>query len=196
MDENHYIANFQAQFPFLTEKDLADLEAISQVKNYSNKETIIEIGSKATSLFFILEGMVRGYALEDSGEERTVFIRPTKTFFTAPALISEQGQSNYCFEAIQETILLEIPFLSFDDLTNKSIGIARLHIEALRENVLTLVFRVEMLAGKSPEERYDIMMARNPIFFQKALYKDIANYLGMTPNSLSRIVKRKRSNRN
>lgn len=181
------------QFPFLSEGDLEDLSAKTRVVVYSNKSSIINIGEQCTKLFFILEGMVRGYNFDENGEERTMFIRPTRTFFTAPRLIENAGRSEYCFEAIQEIQIMEIDFTDFVELSNKSIGVAKLYIEALRENVLTLISRVEMLAGKSPEERYELMLAQNPVFFQKALYKDIANYLGMTPNSLSRIIKRKRT---
>lgn len=45
---------------------------------------------------------------------------------------------------------------------------------------------------EAEEERYDALLARSPGFFQKAFLKHIANYLGMTPGSLSTIMKRKK----
>ena len=95
-----------------------------------------------------------------------------------------------------QTKVLEFPFLDFIQLSEEKLPYARILLEALKENVSTLVWRVEMLAGKSPEERYEILLKHRPQFFQKAYHKHIANYLGMTPNSLSRIIKRKKEAKN
>ena len=65
-------------------------------------------------------------------------------------------------------------------------------IAGLQENIQTLVFRVESLIDKLPEERYEELLERSPQFFQTAFNKHIANYLGITPNSLSRIIKRRK----
>ena len=72
----------------------------------------------------------------------------------------------------------------------QNLNLSRLYIEGLKENVFTLLFRIEILASKSPAERYEALIKHHPQFFQKTYHKHIANYLGITPNSLSRIIKR------
>jgi len=52
------------------------------------------------------------------------------------------------------------------------------------------------LIDKMPEKRYEQLIETHPQFFQKAYNKHIANYLGITSVSLSRIIKRKLENRN
>ncbi len=72
-------------------------------------------------------------------------------------------------------------------------NINRLYIAALQENIQTLVGRVEALIDQSPAERYEELLNRSPQFFQRAFHKHIANYLGITPVSLSRIINRRKS---
>ena len=48
-----------------------------------------------------------------------------------------------------------------------------------------------MMIDKSPEERYEELLQQSPQFFQTAFNKHIANYLGITAVSLSRIIRRK-----
>lgn len=182
------------QFPFLSDEDLDQLLKMGKHIKFKNKEFIHSLSGDTIPLYFILKGMVRGYFIEKNGDERTLFIRPTRTFFTSPELLKKEKESKFTFEAVSDTELLEFSFTQFEALTNSQLPFARLYIEALKENTLTLIGRVEMLAGRTPEERYDTLIKSRPAFFENVSLKHIANYLGITPNSLSRIIKRKKKN--
>lgn len=181
------------QFPFLSTPDIEILLKIATLKSYKNKQTILRVGQIPNIIGFLSTGMIRGYHIDEEGEEKTVFLRPTHTFFSTPETIQGMQPSKYTYEAIGETEVVEFSFAKFEQLTFTNLAIARLFTEGLKETVLTLVFRVEMLASMTPEERYDALLKQHPQFFQKAYNKYIANYLGITPNSLSRIIKRKKS---
>jgi CRP-like cAMP-binding protein len=183
-------AIFKKQFPFLTENSIELLMAIGKYNKFKNKETVIRFKQKTDTISFVLEGMVRGFYLDEMGEEKTVFLRPTLTFFAPPETIDGQKPSKYTYEAVGSTEMFCLPFTEFEKLTKTDLGLAQLFIEGLKETTLTLVFRVETLVGKMPEERYLALLEQYPQFFQKAYNKHIANYLGITPNSLSRIIKR------
>jgi CRP-like cAMP-binding protein len=182
-------------FPFLAESDIDLLLEIGTHCTLKNKETIHSLHGKTTPLYFIIKGMVRGYIIEENGEERTLFIRPTHTFFASPEQLKKEGKTKFTFEAINETELLKIPFDKFQELVETKLPFARLYVEALKETVLTLIGRIEMLATKTPEERYEDLILNHSSFFQNTSRKHIANYLGITPNSLSRIIKRRKEDK-
>lgn len=182
----------QEAFPFLTNADLDLLLVGSRQLVLGHKESISHEGDRITSLYYIVEGMIRGYFISETGEERTIIIRPTKTFGAPPGILSGATHSKYSLESIQETKLIEIPIDRFMKLAETNLGVCRLYNEILRENLQTVFFRVELLAGMSPEERYETLMKERPELFQKSYHKYVANYLGITPNSLSRIIKRKK----
>lgn len=179
-------------YPFLTEADAQLLSELGRYRVLKNKEQIISRGELTYTTFFILNGMMRGYFINVKGEEKNIFLRPEHTITGAPDCLFEHVSTRYTFEAILETELLVFDQRKLLELAPKHPNINRLYIAALQENIQTLVGRVEALIDKSPAERYEELLKRSPQFFQRAFHKHIANYLGITPVSLSRIINRRK----
>ena len=179
-------------YPFLGKNDLALLQEHGRQQNFANKAAIIQAGSFQPEVFFILSGMVRGFFINEKGEEKNIFLRPEHTMTGPPDCLFEQQPTKYTFEAILETELIFWSFDSLQQLSGTHPNIAKLYIAGLTENLQTLLFRVESLVNMRPEERYEALVERSPQFFQTAFNKHIANYLGITAVSLSRIIKRKK----
>lgn len=180
------------QFSFLSKEDIDDLMHIGTYKKLKNKEVFIKEGDFTPVIIYILKGAIRGYLIEKNGEEKNMFLKASTTFIAAPDCLFDQKPSKYYFQSVQESSILYFQAKEFDTLVKSNLNISQLYIEGLKETIQTMIFRVEMLAGMSPEERYEALMERNPSIFQIALNKHVANYLGITPNSLSRIIKRKK----
>lgn len=193
MDSQSFQHHLLKTFNFLRQEDLDLLWPFCQMNTLKAKEELRKAGDPANEIYFIRSGSVRGYLLLPSGEERTLFIRGQSKFFGPPEVLSAEAKSALIVETIQASEVLVVNFPGFEQLTHTNLALSRLFIEALKENTLALVFRVKMLAGKSPGERYDILMAEYPELFEEAQHQYIANYLGITPNSLSRIIRRRAS---
>ncbi|MFK7772840.1 MAG: Crp/Fnr family transcriptional regulator [Saprospiraceae bacterium] len=181
----------KSTYPFLTNDDIKALLEISEIRVCHNKEVLIRSGQNIQKSFFILKGMIRGYYINKKGDEKNIFLRPEHTISGAPECIFNNKPTKYTFESILETELL---VFRFDEL--KMLGLSRpnlikVNFEALQESILTLISRVESLIDLTPEERYEALLERSPQFFKTAFNKHIANYLGITAVSLSRIIKRR-----
>ncbi len=179
-------------YPFLKPKDLDILLSISQYQVLKNKVPLIQAGTSTQKCFFILSGMMRGYYINRKGEEINIFLRPECTVSGPPDDIFNKAETKYTFESILESHLLVFEYATFQNASEQNPNITKMYFAALQENLQTLIFRVESLVDKSPEERYEDLLNRSPQFFQTAFNKHIANYLGITPNSLSRILKRRK----
>lgn len=179
-------------FPFMEMNDILTLLEVAKYEKFNNKAVIIQPGQFAPNFYFILKGTVRAYFIEDSGVEKNIFLKPEFNFIGSPNSLFEDLPAKNTFEAVQATSLLIFPKSKFLQLVETNSAINKMYITVLVENVQTLIFRVEMLATMTPEERYQALLERSPILFQKAFNKHIANYLGITPNSLSRIIKRRK----
>ncbi|HAS44697.1 MAG TPA: hypothetical protein DCS93_29735 [Microscillaceae bacterium] len=191
MTKEEIIAIMANTFPFLTTPELDQLWLLGEYRKCANREIIINKGERSNRTFFILKGMVRGYIYTQKGEEKNLFLRPEHTLTGAPDTMFEGVATKYTFEAILETHLLLFHFPQMEQLSSEMLNVARIYIEGLKENLQTLLFRVESLVYMTPEERYEALLKRSPQFFQTAFNKHIANYLGITPVSLSRIIKRR-----
>lgn len=170
-------------------KELEEAIVKSKFIKFFNKGTLlIEEGKRSTECFFILKGCVRRYYIKD-GVEKTI------EFYTEEQAIpsnvsSEKNASNYFLECVEDIVAavsnpeLEADmyrkFPSLESLTrvmNEAIMVK--YVEAFDE------FKMS-----SPEERYLNFIKTRPDLIQRAPQHQIASYLGIKPESLSRIRKR------
>ena len=103
----------------------------------------------------------------------------------------EDRMSSYTIEVIGECHLLVFNYEELEALMQNNFPITKMMLSSYQEIIQTLIYRVESFINKDPESRYEELLDRHPQFFQKAYHKHIANYLGITSVSLSRIIKRK-----
>lgn len=183
-------------FPFLQPNEIEQFLNICELIKVKNKTLLIKGGDLNAKSFFILEGLIRGYFTNEKGVEKNIFLRPERTLTGDPNSLFHNLPAKYTFEAVGECTLLEINLKDLRTLIETFPKFSRIYISSLQEVVSTLIFRVESLIDKMPEKRYEQLIETHPQFFQKAYNKHIANYLGITSVSLSRIIKRKLDNRN
>lgn len=69
----------------------------------------------------------------------------------------------------------------------------QLYLNILKDTIVRLTYRVETLTTMDPEERYLDLLRLNPKFLENTYSKHVANYLGITPVSLYRIMKKIKS---
>lgn len=177
-------------FPFLSSKDFDLLLSICEYKSYPGKTIILKSGKVSEMAFLILEGSVRGYVVNESGIEKNILLRSKGIFVAdADAIFGNQPQK-LNIESLDQTRILMFSILDFEELANKNIGIQHLYIASLKESVLRLTYRVNSLITMTADERYIDLLHKNPQFLKDAYDKYVANYLGITAVTFSRIKKK------
>ncbi len=179
-----------SKFPFLTEDDLKSLDEISYTQSYGKREIIIEAYKYSSDFIFTLNGIIRGYYIEESGEEKNVFLVNDDMFFGGPECILHEQPSNYIFETVTDTSLIVFDFKKLEKLAGENENIFRFYSEAFKSIMHFFILRLDNLTSSSPEERFIKLQKTRPLLLQNAKSKLIANFLGISPNSLSRIKSR------
>lgn len=165
-------------YPFLEEKDIDGLLEISTYRTFKNKEALISTGQYSSLLFFILKGMVRGFFINEKGEEKNVFLRPEHTVAGAPDSLFAQSPTKYTFETVADTDLLLYTYEDFMQLGFENPHIMKMLITSYQEIIQTLIYRVESMIDKAPEERYESLLERSPQFFEQAYQKTCSQLSG------------------
>ena len=181
---------FEKMFPTIPKNDLKAFLSICTYKKCKNKEKIIEKESTIRNFAFIISGVVRGYVLDKNGVEKNLYLRKEGWFLGTHDHLFKAQPTKYTYESISKA---EILLFNLDELqaickTNPSLN--ELYTWGLRDTIYTISNRIESLICLSPEERYEELILNNPIFFNKAFNKHIANYLGITAPAFSRLIKR------
>jgi len=182
------------QLPDLSEQDIKEFMSIITYKKVDKNDIILKSGTQTKKVFLILNGTVRGYITNEKGVEITILIRSEGIFVADTGTLFTDEPQRMTFKAMEETHVLLFNYKDFESLANKNPGLMQLHLNALKEAVTRLFYRVESLTTMTPEERYKDILAFNPNFLKTTNYKYLANYLGITPQSLSRIMKRIKDN--
>lgn len=161
-----------------------------RTKKYAKNELIIQQGCRKKHVYLILNGIVRSYFLDNGGNEIDVFLSEKGYIVGAPDNLLQGCASKYYCEALADT---EVAYWVLDELENA----ARIHPivfdlynHILKNQIELFVNRLEAFVCESPESRYVNLYKRRPKLVKEVPQKHFSKFLGISPNSLSRIKKR------
>lgn len=161
-----------------------------QAVNLSKGELLYGLGQTPQSFAFVVEGLLRAYALDSNAKEYN------KKFFCAgefpgsmTALLKNQP-STLGIEAIESSRVITINFKSFRKLMMESEDLKLFQIYYLEKNWLLAKDQREVeIIQEDAGQRYWRFVRDNPELNQRLAQYHIASHLGITPTQLSRIRK-------
>lgn len=145
-------------------------------------------GSIDTNLYFIKNGSLRIYVVNEY-EEHTIRFGYQNNFIVSLDSFITEKPSDFYIQAIKKTNLKIITKKRFKDLINSNPELQNLWSNILEQLILQQLEREKDILTSSPIERYKRVLKRSPQLFQEIPNKYIADYLRMTPETLSRIKK-------
>ncbi len=158
-------------------------------KEYKSKEIVIESGKTAQNIYFIEYGLMRTYHLEDGKEINTYFACDDQFISTYSSFIS-QTPSFEILEAIEESIVYALSFETLNTLYETSSKFEKLGRILAEKNYLCVLDRTYAMQTKSAKEKYLAFIKTNDKkIVQRIPQLHIASFLGIAPESLSRVRK-------
>lgn len=174
----------------LTLSDLMILFKSAKSLSFKKGENLIEEGDLKKSVFYIRKGLVRAYVVNDKGDEITTMIRSENQVMSSVEIILFNTPCPFYCEALEPTDVYYMDYDIIEQLIFKHPRLERnrkfFHQSIIKESY----HRINSFVLLSPEERYLEFVEMNPDIVNRVPGKYIANVLGITPVSLSRIRKR------
>jgi CRP-like cAMP-binding protein len=167
-----------------------DLEAILstfKTKKVKKGQLILKRGQIADQYFYIKSGALR-FFFGEFDEQLTAWIVFQDDFFTEISSLNPQKPTRFNIEAIEDTELIYIDKPEMEMLYKQFPAwqeFGRITWENMAVRMIDEIINFQTL---SAEERYLKFMANSQLI-KKVPVKQIASYLGITPNALSRIRK-------
>jgi len=183
------LSSFMAKFANFTEEETAFISEIMPVRMYPKGTILLREGQIATECYMNLKGLVRRYIIVD-GEERTTEFYTEEQPVASLVSYNQKVPADHYFSCLEDTTLV---VLSYDNeqLLNKKYPhlekLCRVTTEVDYGNHLSKMAR---FMTSTPEERYQHLMQTNPDLLNRVPQYHLASYLGIKPESLSRIRKR------
>ena len=176
-------------FVALSQNDEEAFLRIIEVKKYTKKEFILEEGQVCDKIFFINKGSARDF-FNIEGEEKIVeFFFENRWFTDYNSFLTGQPT----IENLQAIEPCEVVHFKKIDLENLYITnpvfekVGRVMAENAFMNLMKLT---SMRTNQDPEEHYLNLLKERPELFERIPQHYLASYLGLQPQSLSRIRKR------
>lgn len=184
-------------FKDLDDTELSALAEICTLFLLPKKEKLAEPGITFSDIFLIKNGLIRWFYYDDLGNEYSPFLPSERenVLLTTPEVYLGNDKTKYTIEAVVDTELYLFDYKKFEELCGKFPKIQKIYLESLKNIAAAMVSRIEQLCTKAPEERYEDFLSERPFTSQNASRKYIANFLGITANSLSRLTARIQQNR-
>lgn len=141
-------------------------------------------------IYFIASGFTRLYYENDEADEVTTLILGEGHFITPFMNFIHQTPSETNLTTITDCNLLEISHQNMKTLIDENKSFQIFSISIFESAIQRVSLRANELATLNAEERYLKLMEEEPEIIQKVPIQIIASYLGIKPESLSRIRKK------
>lgn len=195
MQLDKYLLIFRQQLTkwvVFTEEEWALLAKQVMLKTLPKKEHFVQAGEVCQELGFILSGAIRLYYVKD-GEELTSYFCLDHEFICAYKSFSKRVPDFSFIQALEDTLLLTLSYTAIQQLLANPVTAYKMErFGRLFAEELNACYedRVQAFVTQTPEERYATLVTSNTRVLRHIPQQYIANYLGITPVSLSRIRKR------
>lgn len=164
-------------------------EFLAHVKSrvYKKGEFLFKEGDYCRKIYIVESGLARLYYFSEQGKEVTVWLSVDNYYVTAvDSFMKEMPTRNYC-EALEDSIVYEVSQDSFEQLINTSHALAKFSFRTLFDLTTQLINNIDSLKFQTAKEKYVRLQNQQPSIFQKVPLQYIASYLGITPETLSRL---------
>jgi len=177
--------DFLSKYVALTEDEKNAIVSLDIFRSVKKGTILLEKGQKSKESYFVLNGCIRTYYILD-GEEKTTAFYTEMEALTPPCVIS-QTPSEYYISCIEDTILT---------VSNSDMEV-EINSKFPKFETLCRIFSEELLAKQridfdefitsSPEQRYLNLLQKRPDLIQRVPQHQLASYIGIKPQSLSRL---------
>ena len=179
----------EKQLNFRLSSDIADsINRETCIVTFQSGYTVLHENEKASKLYFILLGVVRGYYIDKQGNDVTKCFSMENEFFSTEALRSD-GLSSFTIECLEECQCIQFSYNLINRIMNKDAQLKDWVNQYYLREVVKLEKRTKSLILMSAEERYYDFCKEYPNLHSRIALKYIASYIGIRAASLSRIRK-------
>jgi len=176
---------FISKYISLTEEEKNAILSLDIFRSIKKGTTLLKKGQKSRDEYFVLKGCIRKYYIIDGEEKTTAFFTEMESL--TPHCAINNAPSEYFISCVEDTILT---------VANTDMGV-ELFTKFPKFQIMCRILSEELLAKQqinfdefktsSPEQRYLNLLQKRPDLIQRVPQHQLASYLGIKPQSLSRL---------
>ena len=168
-------------------EEVENITPYLKIKTLVKDEYLLSENQTCNFIAFIKYGSFRHFHMNANGSSTNIWLSSGKELISDYMSFKSGMPSNISIQAIEKTEVILLHKNDFHKLLENSLywnTLGRLMIE---NSFMLSIMRLESIIYKTPEERYLDLITQSPEFLEKYALTDIASFIGVTVQSLSRI---------
>lgn len=179
------------KFVDLDENEVEILHRYTKSLSFRKKENLLSNGQVSRKLYFVEKGCLRMFFLNSKSTEQITQFAIDGWWITDFFSFMDNQPSEYYIQAIESSKVLSIDSHVFDNLLKELPQLERYFRIIMQKNLAASQLRAKYLYEMSKEEFYHHFSTSFPEFVQRVPQYMIASYLGLTPEYVSELRKKK-----
>ncbi len=171
----------------LPDNRIEELLSIGKEKSIVTADYFIKAGETPIKIAYVFKGLFRYVYINDKGDEFTKAILAENNFISSYSAMVFSNPSYFSIEALENSHLLEITWSDFNQLKENDVFWVKFLMKFLEKGYITKEKRERDLLLLDAETRYKNFLTEFPGMDQRIKQGIIASYLGIQPETLSRI---------
>lgn len=171
----------------VSEEEFALLESVAKPKKLRKRQYLLQEGDICHHHCFITKGMLRTYAVDDKGNEHIIRFAMEDWWISDRESLMSGNPSKFNIDAIEDAEVLLFEKTAMDTLMEKLPAFKKMISEILDKSFITSQNRIHEAISSTAEEKYHNFVQRYPAFALRVPQAMIASYLGIKPETLSRL---------
>ena len=174
------------RYSTMTHEELDVLESLLVPIKYGKGEKILQEGEICRNISYIERGLIRQFYFKN-GKEVTEHLGVDHSIFMCIESLFKEEPTRLQVEALEPTLVYALPKARLEAAAMRNVNIQMLYRKILEESLIQSQIHADLVRFESAPNRYKRLCDLNPQVVLRAPLTYIANYLQMTPETLSRI---------
>lgn len=171
----------------LNDEDIALCNKLFEPISVAKNTVVHEQDKVPQYIYFVAQGYMRLFYYDANGDEQTTYLCSPNGFITPFLPFINQVKTNENVECITNCELLQTTNANLKQLIEQSENFKKFSLVIFEQAIASTSIRANDLATLNAEQRYKKLITQQPLLVQNVPIQYIASYLGMKPESLSRI---------
>ena len=185
---NTLLAYFQRNCT-LTSEEISLISSVVVSKSLKKGEFLQREGDTVKFGAFVAKGFLRSYVIDNKGKEHIIQFAPENWWISDKSGLTDGSPSTFFIDAIEDSDILLIDLRGHNSLIEKLPGYADSFRTGIQKRAAVKDQRIVHSLTATAEERYNDFMETYPSIARRVPQHMLASYLGITPETVSRIRK-------
>ena len=185
----HLLKSYLVERISLTSEELELIASYYELQHIPKRTFLFEQGSQNVRECFVVKGTLRVFYTDDNATEHVLYFAFPEWWVGDMASMLTGDACSLSVQALEDAVVLSIGPEEKEELLQKVPKLERVFRIMLQKHLSAFQKRFLMTLNSSAAERYEELLKRSPGIEQLVPQHQIASYLGIMPESLSRMKK-------